>query len=259
MKLLCPICHEPLTKTEHVAVCPQHHCFDYARHDAYLNLFLKQSVAHGDNKAMVQARTAFLNTGSYAFLRDELNRQLKRLKPKVLVDLGCGEGYYTKSFSAVEKYGFDLSKEALKRAGADDPSTNYAVASIFHLPLPNACADVAVICFAPAAMQEIERILIPGGSFLFVTPGPRHLWEMKKILYDLPYENEQKNPRTDLQPVDSRCISSHFALAEDQLKNLFAMTPYAHRTPKEAVKRLEAVSHLSLTAEFIIRLYQKTN
>ena len=257
MKLLCPICCEPLTKINHVAACPNNHCFDYARHDAYLNLFLKQSVAHGDNKIMVQARTAFLNTGSYAFLRDELNRQINHLHPETLVDLGCGEGYYTRAFSAPEKYGFDLSKEALKHAGNMDPSTAYVVASIFHLPLPDTCADVAVTCFAPAAMQEIERILKTGGSFLFVTPGPRHLWEMKKILYDMPYENEQKNPETSLQLIKSLCLSDHFTIGKDQILNLFAMTPYAHRTPKESVRRLENVSDLSLTAEFIIRLYQK--
>ena len=257
MKLLCSICCEPLTKINHIAACPNNHCFDYARHDAYLNLFLKQSVAHGDNKIMVQARTAFLNTGSYSFLRDELNRQINRLHPETLVDLGCGEGYYTRAFSAPEKYGFDLSKEALKHAGNMDPSTAYVVASIFHLPLPDTCADVAVTCFAPAAMQEIERILKAGGSFLFVTPGPRHLWEMKKILYDMPYENEQKNPETSLQLIKSLCFSDHFTIGKDQILNLFTMTPYAHRTPKESVRRLENVSDLSLTAEFIIRLYQK--
>lgn len=257
MQLLCPICQEPLKKVGHSALCLNRHCFDYARHDAYLNLLRKQSIAHGDNKAMVQARTAFLDTGAYAFLRDHLKAQINRLHPGVLVDLGCGEGYYTRSFPAAEKYGFDLSKEALKHAGTVDSSTCYAVASIFHLPLPSACADIAVTCFAPAAIQEIERILKAGGSFLFVTPGPRHLWELKSIVYDLPYENEQKDITSVLQLQERQCISDRFTLDRTEIGNLFAMTPYVHRTPKEAAKRLESLSELTLTAEFIIRRYQK--
>ena len=112
-------------------------------------------------------------------------------------------------------------------------------------------------CFAPAAIQEIERILKAGGSFLFVTPGPRHLWELKSIVYDLPYENEQKDITSVLQLQERQCISDRFTLDRTEIGNLFAMTPYVHRTPKEAATRLESLSELTLTAEFIIRRYQK--
>ena len=68
MKLLCPICNEKLVKVDRHARCANNHSFDYAK-QGYLNLLIKQSVDHGDNKEMVQARTQFLNSGGYAFLK----------------------------------------------------------------------------------------------------------------------------------------------------------------------------------------------
>ena len=256
MKLLCPVCGKPLKKVEKAAVCENGHSYDYAR-QGYLNLYLKQSVDHGDNKAMVQARTAFLSTGSYAFLKDRLVEKVKEARPCVLVDLGCGEGWYTRDLPADEKYGFDLSKEALKHAARIDPAGQYAVASIFHLPLPDECADAVLTCFAPAAEEEIVRILKPGGIFLFVTPGPDHLMEMKKVLYDVPYQNELKDLGIQMTLKDTETIEHSFHVNQDNLMNLFEMTPYAHRTPAEAIERLRKLDGMDLTAQFVIRTYQK--
>ena len=104
MKLLCPICNEKLVKVDRQARCANNHSFDYAK-QGYLNLLIKQSVDHGDNKEMVQARTQFLNSGGYAFLKQELVNLTKKYDSHVLCDLGCGEGYYTSGFQAEEKYG----------------------------------------------------------------------------------------------------------------------------------------------------------
>lgn len=257
MKLLCPICGSPLKNVERAAVCENGHSYDYAR-QGYLNLYLKQSVDHGDNKAMVQARTGFLSTGSYSFLKQRLVELIASVKPEVLVDLGCGEGWYTRDLPACEKYGFDLSKEALKHAARLDPGTQYAVASIFHLPLPDTCADAVLTCFAPAAEEEIVRILRTGGYFFFVTPGPDHLMEMKKVLYEVPYQNELKDLTIQMKLIHTETIAHPFHVNQENLMNLFEMTPYAHRTPAEAIERLRKMDGMDLTAQFVIRTYQKS-
>ena len=38
----------------------------------------------------------------------------------------------------------------------------------------------------PLALEEFRRVLRPGGHFLYVVPGPDHLWELKQVLYDRP-------------------------------------------------------------------------
>lgn len=256
MLLKCPICGNPLKKTDKTAKCANNHCFDYAK-QGYVNLLLKQSVDHGDNREMVQARTIFLNSGSYAFLKEKLCELIAKEHADTLSDLGCGEGYYTSSFQANEKYGFDMSKEALKYAARTDKSTHYAVASIFHLPLPDASMDTCVTCFAPFAKEEIERVLKPGGRFIFVSPAPKHLFELKQAVYEQPYENEVEDLDTNLKKESEEVITSTFHVNHDVLMALFTMTPYVHRTKKEDMEKLDLLTNMDITASFVIRVYRK--
>ncbi len=256
MLLICPNCKKPLRKENRSAVCENHHTFDYAK-QGYLNLLLSQSKGHGDNKEMAIARTNFLNSGAYAFLKEAISTITQNENPNVLIDLGCGEGYYTESMHASDKYGFDLSKDSLKHAARIDSSTHYSVASIFHLPIPDCSADMMVTCFAPFAKDEIERILKPHGSFLFISPGPKHLIEMKELLYETPYLNVVDDLDTTLQLENTTVITNQTTVSNTDLLNLFQMTPYAYKTGINGMKKLQSVDTLELTCQFVLRLYRK--
>lgn len=259
MKLLCPICKEALETKGKSAVCSNGHCYDYHK-SGYLNLLLKQSKDHGDNKQLVNARTRFLNTGAYAFLKDTLVEIAKAQKDSDncnFVDLGCGEGYYTKDIPASSKIGFDLSKEALKTAAKEDHDSQYVISSIFNLPLGDESSDLIMTCFAPFAKEEVERILKEEGIFVFVTPGPKHLYELKEILYETPYLNKIEDLDTSLTLCDTIKIEQQIDLDQEALMNLFEMTPYAYKTGQEGIDRLTKIDHLSITAQFIIRIYTK--
>lgn len=256
MKLICPVCGQPLSRENRSAVCASHHSFDYAK-SGYLNLLLKQSVSHGDNPEMVKARTAFLQSGAYEFLRTRLREITEETHAEVLADLGCGEGYYTKYLCAEEKYGFDLSKDALKHAAKQDRSTSYAVSSIFHLPLADESTDTCVTCFAPVAAEEINRILKPQGRFILVLPAKKHLFELKELLYETPYENTEDETDVPFTLVREEHISDTFTADHDALGALFMMTPYAYHTAEKGKKKLDAVESMEITASFVIRVYQK--
>lgn len=258
MKLICPICRAALHQEGNSLCCANHHCFDIAR-QGYVNLDPAYRKERGDNREMVLARTSFLSSGAYSFLKNELSEMIRERSPEVLADLGCGEGYYTSSFPAPEKYGFDLSRDALKHAAKHDSSTRFVISSIFHLPLAEESCDLAITCFAPAAEEEIVRILKPGGYFLYVIPGRTHLQELKEILYEHPYENEEAPLKTQMKLIREQHLSNHFEADQEMLKNLFQMTPYAYRTGEAGKKKLEAVSFLTCTAEFVIRCYQKNS
>ena len=133
------------------------------------------------------------------------------------------------------------------------------MASVYHLPIATASVDVLVNCFSPLADREFARVLKPGGRFLYVVPGPRHLWELKELLYDHPYENEEKLEQypgfvlENVVPVQTR-----FTLTEnEQLQALFHMTPYTWKTPKTAKQRLSDVDELSLTAQFRVHVFTR--
>jgi 23S rRNA (guanine745-N1)-methyltransferase len=254
MKLICPVCALPLRRENKEAVCDHNHHFDYAK-SGYLNLLVSNKKNHGDDAAMVKARTAFLESGGYAFLRNRLAELSEG--SHVLADLGCGEGYYTGAMKAEERYGFDLSRDALKHAAKNDRGGFYTVASIFRLPLPDASCDTVLTCFAPHAKEEIFRILKPQGTFIFVTPGEKHLYEMKEVLYEHPYENKPEELDTELGLVHSEKISEVMNLNNEQIRNLFMMTPYVWRTSEADQKRLYDTPALKVTAEFIIRVYRK--
>ncbi len=256
MKLICPICRTPLLQEGNSLCCSRRHCFDIAR-QGYVNLDPAYRKERGDNREMVLARTSFLSSGAYSFLKEALCETIRELSPEVLADLGCGEGYYTSSFPVREKYGFDLSRDALKHASKHDLSTRYVITSIFHLPLADESCDMAVTCFAPAAEEEVSRILKPGGYFLFVIPGKNHLQELKEVLYDHPYENEESPLDTRMDLIREQHLSNRFEADQEMLRNLFQMTPYAYRTGEAGRKKLESVSSLACTAQFVIRCYRK--
>ena len=252
MSLMCPVCGKSLIKSGRSAVCASGHSFDYAK-SGYLNLLLNSPGIHGDDKDMVKARTRFLQSGAYAFLRERL-RQLSA-GCDIAADLGCGEGYYTSALEAEERYGFDLSKDALKHAAKNDLSGQYTVASIFHLPLADSSCDMVLTCFAPLAAAEIRRILKPGGKFIFVTPGPRHLYEMKEILYEHPYENTVEPADTGMPCIHEETISAEQTVSNQALLDLFMMTPYAWKTEKTGTDRLSEAGDIRITCEFVIRIY----
>ena len=266
---VCPICHRILETEPGTYRCGAGHSFDIAR-EGYVNLLpanQKHSGNPGDDREMVNARTRFLDGGWYAPLREALCACVgKAAKERpVLIDAGCGEGYYTSRLAEMisakngRTAGVDLSKAAVRKAARRCPRAEIAVASVYHLPLGDECADILVDCFSPLAAEEFLRILKPGGFFLYVVPGPRHLWELKEILYENPYENavrEENYP--DFEQRESVPIEFRFRLesAED-IAALFHMTPYTWKTPKDGAERLAQLHELDVTAQFRILIYQK--
>ena len=226
--------------------------------EGYLNLYLKSSKKSGDEKEMVKAREYFLSKDYYAFLKEKLNTVIKEHNTKTLVDLGCGEGYYTSFFECEDKIGIDLSKETLKKASRKDKKTLYILSSIFNTPLPDECADTVLTCFAPVAGEEIARILKKEGIFILVRPDRRHLYELKKAVYESPYENEDEEVIPEgFKLIEEYHIRDEKTLNNEELRNLFMMTPYYHTTSPKDKEKLNSIEELSVNFEFIISVLQR--
>lgn len=270
----CPLCGAPLEREEHRYQCPNRHSFDRSA-AGYVHLLpanRKHSKDPGDGKAMVAARSAFLDRGYYQPLRDSLCQAVAEYAVNffdpVLIDSGCGEGYYTaglfQALTAEELTpriaGIDLSKAALRRAAKRVPEAEFAVASAYRLPIPDGSADVLVNIFSPLAADEFARVLRPYGLFCYAVPSAKHLWEMKEVLYDRPYENPVKReeyPGFVWRDVKEIRYTANLEETSD-IMALFGMTPYAWKTPKEGVQRLEALDRLDCQIGFDLHLYQRT-
>ena len=268
---LCPLCGQPLERKTAAYVCPSGHSYDIAK-EGYTYLLppnQKHSSAPGDDKAMAAARRDFLSKGFYQHLLEALtNLILARAgESPILLDAGCGEGYYTSGiFRALQKNerdprmsGTDISKFALRYAAKREKAVEFAVASSYRLPLRDAAADILINCFSPLALEEFRRVLRPGGWFFYVVPAADHLWELKKILYDRPYPNEEKETPYEgfryraVVPAE-RIISLE---SREDIQNLFRMTPYYWKTPKSGGERLSRLEHLVVRAAFRIHVFEK--
>ena len=264
----CPNCAAPLIRQENTYRCPANHCFDVAA-AGYTHLLpanQKNSKNPGDDKAMVAARTAFLDAGYYASLREALcavtAEALEGKTDCAVLDCGCGEGYYTAGIATAVNAaiaGIDISKFALKKAAKRVPDGEFAVASAYHLPLMDESVDVLLNVFSPLALEEFERVLKPGGIFVYVVPSAAHLWEMKQVLYKNPYENEvRRDDYPGFTYVGAKSVREIIHLScSEHIMALFGMTPYAWKTPKEGVDKLRTFDTLDTQIGFDIHIYKK--
>ena len=130
---------------------------------------------------------------------------------------------------------------------------------MYRLPIPDHTAHVLTNVFSPLCPEEFFRVLKKDGLFYYVVPSALHLWEMKQVLYDVPYENAVK--REDypgfrwLRAVPLR-YTVHLDCSQD-IMALFGMTPYSWKTPKAGVARLAELEQLDTQIGFDVHVYQK--
>ncbi len=269
---LCPVCSEGLFFTEQGLGCKNGHRFDRSA-AGYVHLLpanKKHSKQPGDDKAMCSARNRFLSGGFYAPLCQKLEQLTRKYaQPNMhILDAGCGEGYYTAAVyqaaceqgRSAQLAGIDISKFALKYAAKRLPQAEFAVASSYHLPLKNESVDLILNCFSPMASQEFRRVLKSGGHLFYVVPAPMHLWELKEALYSTPYQNKRQTIEYDgFRLEDVQTVESTIQLTDpQQIQDLFTMTPYFYKTPKEGQQALEQLQQLTVQIAFDIHIFSRS-
>lgn len=269
MLFVCPKCKGQLNITPTCATCALGHSYDKSK-KGYFNLLLSRGGGvHGDNKMMVDARRDFLGKGYYAPLAERVADLVLENSPTAaaVLDVGCGEGYYTDYFERAlasrdgesNVFGFDISKDAVIRAARKNPALSLAVASAYDMPISDGAVDVAVNMFSPLAREELLRTLKPGGVFIMAIPGKEHLFGLKSALYDTPYKNEvQDTALSGFELLKTENISYNITLDNtEDILNLFRMTPYAYRTSSVGRERIESLKNLETPIEFITFVYKK--
>ncbi|PSV02584.1 23S rRNA (guanine(745)-N(1))-methyltransferase [Photobacterium leiognathi subsp. mandapamensis] len=275
MSYQCPLCHASLvlnTQGEQPKTyrCCNNHQFDLAK-EGYVNLMPahhKSSKNPGDNKEMMQARRLFLNTDHYQPLRDAVMAQLRDQLPEdatQLLDIGCGEGYYTsefvqlrQQFPALAVHGLDISKVAVKYAAKRYPECNFCVASSHRLPFADEFFDGVVRIYAPCKGEELERAIKPGGILVAVTPAPRHLYQLKELIYDgVRLHDVPVETIPGFELIADEQLHYEMSLSGEEATALMQMTPFAWKTSEQVWKQLGEAKDFFCEADFAIRVYRR--
>lgn len=259
---ICPKCKSVLKKQKGSFSCGSGHSYDISK-DGYVNLLLSNKKGHGDSREMLLSRKRFLEGGHYAPLASAIESEIKKLSPKALLDIGCGEGYYTqrikKACPECEVYGFDISKDGARIAAKRDKGLNIAVAGAYDMPYESGAFDICLNIFSPLAKDEISRVLKPGGRFIYAVSQKDHLIELKSAVYDEVFIKEEGEDGLQGFVLEEKIPVRFMITLEDRedITALFDMTPYSKKTSPEGKKRLEELERLDVTAAFYLFVYRK--
>ncbi|NOQ15257.1 MAG: 23S rRNA (guanine(745)-N(1))-methyltransferase [Methyloprofundus sp.] len=273
MPYICPICQSPLI--QHLSskgyYCKNKHHFDLAK-EGYLNLLPaqhKKSKEPGDSRAMMRARRNFLEAGFYQPMAKALASMIDKHRtesvPMHILDVGCGEGYYSRQIEIhaqhsenLDLQGIDIAKNAIFAAAKKQPNAHFIVASSKSMPYADHYFDLLFRVYAPSNDKEINRLLKPGGLLLIVTPGPRHLWQLKEFIY-----KEVKEHSADIslpegfEQIESQRISYTIQPDQEQRMALLQMTPFAWRAKGDVQNKIQRSHGLEIEADFILTLALK--
>ncbi|MCK5190190.1 MAG: 23S rRNA (guanine(745)-N(1))-methyltransferase [Methylococcales bacterium] len=273
MPYICPICQNPLI--QHLPskgyYCKNKHHFDLAK-EGYLNLLPaqhKKSKEPGDSRAMMRARRNFLEAGFYQPMAKALANMIDKHKtetlPMHILDVGCGEGYYSRQIEIhsqhsdnLDLHGIDIAKNAIFAAAKKQANAHFIVASSKRMPYADNYFDLLLRIYAPSNDAEVKRLLKPDGLLLFVTPGPRHLWQLKEFIY-----KEVKEHDIDIAlpegfaELETHRINYKIQPNQEQRMALLQMTPFAWRAKGEIQNKIKRATGLEIETDFILTLAKR--
>ena len=265
----CPVCGQSFRVDEGgslLCLGKKTHCYDFSS-SGYVNFSCPAQSGGGDSKGAVRARSLFLDTGAYLPVANAVCEMLDRFSQEggLVIDAGCGEGYYSclvanNGYSVcgsdISKFAVDAAAKRASRCGLENAF--FCTASVFDLPLENSCADAVVNIFAPCVEKEYSRVLKNDGVLVVAWAGEEHLMGLKSVIYDNTHIN---TARADLpqfmEKIFEKRVKYQIELSSnEQILNLFSMTPYYWRTSPEDREKLSGVNSLTTQIDIIISVYK---
>lgn len=267
---ICPVCNRELTLKGNTFKCINNHCYDKAK-SGYVNLLMshtKKDEIHGDDKIMLLARKNFLEKGYYKPLLDKMMAIIIKYinNNGVLLDAGCGEGWYTNNIHrelreqnySVSVIGIDISKNAVDLLAKKNKEIESAVANTYKMPIRDESCDIIISVFAPFSAEGINRIMKRNAVFIRVYPLEKHLFSLKKLIYENVYLNELQDRNIEgLELIESHTVKDIIHLeTNSDILNLFMMAPYYYKTSRSDQDKINKIDKLSTEIEFGIDVYK---
>jgi 23S rRNA (guanine745-N1)-methyltransferase len=187
--MLCPVrnCHLALTRDEKRLLCERGHSFDVAR-SGYVNLLQPQerrSKNPGDTAEAVAARRRLHDRGVTMPLLQEIGDALKAGPEDVVLDAGCGDGFYLGTLQrehGFRAHGIDISIPAVEAAARKYPDCEWIVGNADRF-VPYADGGFTRVMSITARMNapEFRRVIQEGGILLVALSSPYDLIELRGV------------------------------------------------------------------------------
>ena len=259
----CPICQENLTLIETSLKCSNRHSFDLAKF-GYVNLApqIKQSANY--DKENFQNRQQILEAGFYQAILEGISDILAaRPSAKTVLDIGCGEGFYSRklqeSHSDKTFYAFDISKDSVQIAAKSESNwaVNWFVGDLARLPIKDASMDILLDIFSPANYGEFRRVLSKDSILIKVIPTENHLKEIRQIVQDQLTKKDYSNQdikehfQEHFSIQSSQIASLTKPITTEQRKALLNMTPLLFHVDQSKIDWSQ-LTEITIEAEILV-------
>ena len=259
----CPICRENLTLVESSLKCENRHSFDLAKF-GYVNLVpqIKQSANY--DKENFQNRQQILEAGFYQAILDAISDLIASSKTaKTILDIGCGEGFYSRKLQEVHPdktfYAFDISKDSVQIAAKSEPNwaVNWFVGDLARLPIKDTSMDILLDIFSPANYGEFRRVLSKNGILIKVIPTENHLKEIRQIVQDQLTKKDYSNQdikehfQEHFSVQSSQIASLTKPITAEQRQALLSMTPLLFHVNQSKIDWSQ-LTEITIEAEILV-------
>ncbi len=177
----------PLERDQRRWRCERNHSFDLAR-SGYVNLLQPQerrSKQPGDSSDAVAARRRLHDRGVTGPLLEGVGRTAALGPADVVLDAGCGDGFYLGSLTAAtgaQGHGVDISIPAIDAAARRYPNVEWVVANADRaVPYQDQAFSCVMSITARMNPAEFRRVLRPDGRLLVALPAPDDLIELRGV------------------------------------------------------------------------------
>ena len=258
----CPYCHEAMVSAEnHSVVCEKGHRFNISKKGT-LHL-MKQNANTDYDAPLFHHRYELAQSGFFEPLLEAILPHLSADEEKCIVDIGCGEGYYSRklqeAYPEATFYAFDLSKESVQLAAKSDASwkVNWFVGDLAHLPIQSKSMEVILDIFSPANYAEFERVLKAEGVIIKVVPTSSHLKEIRQLAQDQltkqSYSNQEilEHFEDHCQILSSETVSLTKSLTPEERQALLAMTPLLFHVDQEKIDWTQ-LTEITIEAKLLV-------
>ncbi|MFF0495473.1 putative RNA methyltransferase [Nocardia aobensis] len=265
----CPECRAGVVLRDRRLVCESGHSFDLAK-QGYVSLLTGAATKMtGDTADMLDARARFQSAGHFDPIARATAEAVADGAPTgTILEIGAGTGYYLaaglQAAPAAHGIALDVSKPAARRAARAHSRAASILADVWRgLPIRDHALDRVLCVFAPRNPAEVARVLRPGGTFVVVTPTPRHLAELIGPLDMVGVQTDKDERLTDALSADFRptgrvTVEYEMTLDHVAIANVVGMGPSAHHA---AASREASIADLPeampVTASVTVATYHR--